>query len=163
MNITFVKIDEMKTNVCVCICVSWTAKNNIMKINRKTNTYYHELVITQWCIHIWKDEYDSFFDYKQPKNKKCQNLILRAMLLTLLPLLLLLLLVLLLLLLLLFKFFFLTNSSALLISSNVTPCVERLVSRTLFAWALRCVSLSSSRTGGTNDLIIWKWIKIKTI
>lgn len=48
--------------------------------------------------------------------------------------------------------FFLTSCSALLISSRVTPCVERLVSRTRFACALRCVSLSSSRTGGTNDL-----------
>lgn len=55
-------------------------------------------------------------------------------------------------LLLLFWFFFLTSSSALLISSKVTPCVERLVSRTRLACALRCVSLSSSRAGGTNDL-----------
>lgn len=62
------------------------------------------------------------------------------------------LLLLLLLLLFMVEFFFFTNSSALLISSKVTPCVERLVSRTRLAWALRCVSLSSSRTGGTKDL-----------
>ena len=49
-------------------------------------------------------------------------------------------------------FFFLTSCSALLISSSVTPWVERRVSRTRLAWALRCVSLSSSRVGGTNDL-----------
>jgi hypothetical protein len=49
-------------------------------------------------------------------------------------------------------FDFLTNCSALLISSNVTPCVERRVSRTRLAWAFRCVSLSSSLVGGTNDL-----------
>lgn len=61
---------------------------------------------------------------------------------------------LLLLLLFIFEFFFLTNSSALLISSNVTPCVERRVSRTRLACALRWVSLSSSRTGGTKDLRI---------
>lgn len=68
-------------------------------------------------------------------------------------------------LLLLVWFFFLTSSSALLISSKVTPCVERLVSRTRFACALRCVSLSSSRAGGTNDLILLrdrkKWKKIE--
>lgn len=57
-----------------------------------------------------------------------------------------------LLLLLMLAFFFLISSSALLISSKVTPWVERLVCLTLRAWALRCVSLSSSRTGGTNDL-----------
>lgn len=49
-------------------------------------------------------------------------------------------------------FFFLISSSALLISSKVTPWVDRRVCRTLLAWALRCVSLSSSRAGGTNDL-----------
>lgn len=49
-------------------------------------------------------------------------------------------------------FFFLTSCSADLISSRVTPWVLRLVSRTLFAWAFRCVSDSSSRTGGTIDL-----------
>ena len=48
--------------------------------------------------------------------------------------------------------FFLANCSADLTSSSVTPCVERLVSRTRFACAFRCVSDSSSRTGGTNDL-----------
>lgn len=64
----------------------------------------------------------------------------------------LLLLLLLLLLLFIVEFFFFTSSSALLISSRVTPCVERLVSRTRLACALRCVSLSSSRTGGTKDL-----------
>lgn len=52
----------------------------------------------------------------------------------------------------LFCCFFFTNCSALLISSNVTPWVERRVSLTLFACAFLCVSLSSSRTGGTNDL-----------
>lgn len=51
-------------------------------------------------------------------------------------------------------FFFLTNCSALLISSSVTPWVERRVSRTRFAWAFRWVSLSSSLVGGTNDLLI---------
>lgn len=56
-------------------------------------------------------------------------------------------------LLLLFKFFFFTSSSALLISSSVTPWVERRVSRTRLACAFRCVSLSSSRAGGTKDLI----------
>lgn len=60
-----------------------------------------------------------------------------------------------LLLLLMLAFFFLISSSALLISSKVTPWVERLVCLTLRAWALRCVSLSSSRTGGTNDLKNW--------
>ena len=48
--------------------------------------------------------------------------------------------------------FFLTSCSALLRSSRVTPWVERRVSRTRLACALRWVSLSSSRTGGTNDL-----------
>ena len=53
--------------------------------------------------------------------------------------------------------FFLASCSADLTSSSVTPCVERLVSRTRFAWAFRCVSDSSSRTGGTNDLKMhWK-------
>lgn len=63
--------------------------------------------------------------------------------------------VLILLLLLLFampRFFFLTSSSALLISSRVTPWVDRRVSLTRLACAFRCVSLSSSRTGGTKDL-----------
>lgn len=50
--------------------------------------------------------------------------------------------------------FFLASCSAVLTSSSVTPCVERLVSRTRLACAFRCVSDSSSRTGGTNDLII---------
>lgn len=49
-------------------------------------------------------------------------------------------------------FFFLTSCSATLISSNVTPWVDLLVSLTRFAWAFLCVSDSSSRTGGTNDL-----------
>ena len=35
---------------------------------------------------------------------------------------------------------------------QLRTCVDRLVSRTLFACALRCVSDSSSLTGGTNDL-----------
>lgn len=48
--------------------------------------------------------------------------------------------------------FFFTSCSADLISSSVTPCVDRRVSLTRLACALRCVSLSSSRTGGTNDL-----------
>ncbi len=48
--------------------------------------------------------------------------------------------------------FFLTNCSADLRSSRVTPWVDLLVSRTLFAWAFRWVSDSSSLTGGTNDL-----------
>lgn len=49
-------------------------------------------------------------------------------------------------------FFCLTICSADFNSSNVTPCVERLVSRTRLACAFRWVSDSSSRTGGTNDL-----------
>ena len=49
-------------------------------------------------------------------------------------------------------FFCLTSCSADLRASRVTPCVERLVSRTRLACALRCVSDSSSRTGGTKDL-----------
>lgn len=59
---------------------------------------------------------------------------------------------LLLLLLLLGWFFSLTSCSADLISSKVTPWVERRVSRTRFACAFLWVSLSSSRTGGTKDL-----------
>lgn len=55
---------------------------------------------------------------------------------------------------LLVEFFFFTSCSALLISSRVTPCVERRVSRTRLACAFRCVSLSSSRVGGTKDLRI---------
>lgn len=54
--------------------------------------------------------------------------------------------------LLLLAFFIFTSCSALLISSSVTPCVDRRVSRTRFACAFRCVSLSSSRVGGTKDL-----------
>jgi len=46
---------------------------------------------------------------------------------------------------------FFTNCTADFNSSNVTPCVERLVSLTLFAWTFRCVSDSSSRAGGTCD------------
>uniref|UniRef100_A0A1Y1JU53 Uncharacterized protein n=1 Tax=Photinus pyralis TaxID=7054 RepID=A0A1Y1JU53_PHOPY len=54
-------------------------------------------------------------------------------------------------------FFFLTSCSADLISSSVTPCVDRRVSRTRLACAFRCVSLSSSLTGGTNDTgSFWK-------
>lgn len=49
-------------------------------------------------------------------------------------------------------FFFLTSCSATLISSKVTPWVDLRVSLTRFAWAFLCVSDSSSRTGGTNDL-----------
>lgn len=56
------------------------------------------------------------------------------------------------------EFFFLTSCSALLISSSVTPWVERRVSRTRLACAFRCVSLSSSRVGGTKDLK--KFLKI---
>lgn len=48
--------------------------------------------------------------------------------------------------------FFLTSCSADFISSRVTPCVERRVSRARFACAFLWVSLSSSLTGGTNDL-----------
>lgn len=48
--------------------------------------------------------------------------------------------------------FFLASCSADLTSSSVTPCVDRLVSRTRLACAFRCVSDSSSRTGGTKDL-----------
>lgn len=49
--------------------------------------------------------------------------------------------------------FFCTSFSADLISSSVTPWVDRRVSRTRFAWAFLWVSLSSSLTGGTKDLV----------
>ena len=46
----------------------------------------------------------------------------------------------------------LTSFSADFRSSRVTPCVDRRVCRTSLACAFRCVSDSSSRTGGTWDL-----------
>lgn len=47
---------------------------------------------------------------------------------------------------------FFMSCSADLRSSSVTPWVERRVERTILAWAFLCVSLSSSRLGGMNDL-----------
>lgn len=47
---------------------------------------------------------------------------------------------------------FFMSCSAVLMSSSVTPWVERRVERTILAWAFLCVSLSSSRLGGMNDL-----------
>lgn len=45
------------------------------------------------------------------------------------------------------------TSSAFSISSKLTPCVDLLVCLACLAFAFRCVSVSSSRSGGAYDLL----------